>query len=888
MKLLEGKVAIVTGAGGGLGRSHALAFAAEGAKVVVNDPGVSRDGSGGPGTKMADTVVAEIKKAGGEAIASYDSVSDAGEKIVKTAVDAYGRVDILVNNAGILRDKTIHNMTDDMWDLVLAVHLRGTFVCTRAAAKVMKEKGTGGRIINTTSVAGLKGNFGQANYSAAKAGIYGFTMTASMELLKDGITVNAIAPIAKTRMTEEIDSIPAEYRPEEVSPVVVFFASDLAKDLTGRIIGVHGRHLFEYRMETSEGREKKDAWTPAEINAWIRTPESPKATAAAPAGGGNKVAEIFKGLPGAFDAEKAAGWDSLMHFAITGSGDWTVEVKNKTVRVAEGKPEAPSSVITTDTDTLVGMVEGRIKGDMAFMSGKLKATKVPDLGKFGKAFDFKKIKIDGAAAAPAAGGGNKVADIFKALPGAFDAEKSTGWDTLIHFAVTGAGDWTVEVKDKKVRVADGKPEAPTSVITTDTDTLVGMVEGRIKGDMAFMAGKLKATKVPDLGKFGKVFDFKKIKVGAPAPAAAAAPASRGPVDLNSLLSRLQAGFLPDKATGFNATLLFKVDGQAATLEIKDKAASVKPPVPLATCTLTTDGPTLAGILDGSLDGQKAFSEGKIKVTHLPSWLKFRQMFTFAPEKGLHRSLIGKRYGGAAQLIRPEKLGAYDAAVGAQGSIVFPVTLVKDPFVKLFEDPDFNGELSRMVHGEQVFVFHRPLRAWDLITPRGRVLGIEDKSSGQIMNFGQRIYCEGELVVEMESRLFFRAERGESKPSSAGAPAAPPPPAKPKPTSTCQVTVPADLPRRYAEASGDMNPIHVDKTFAQSAGFKDVILHGLGTLALIAKTFPKNPKRLQVRFAKPVYPDDVLTTSFWKTGERVEFETVNAAGEAVLSQGVVDL
>jgi NAD(P)-dependent dehydrogenase (short-subunit alcohol dehydrogenase family)/acyl dehydratase/putative sterol carrier protein len=879
MKLLEGKVAIITGAGGGLGRSHALAFAAEGAKVVVNDPGVARDGSGGTGAKMADTVVAEIKKAGGEAVANYDSVADGGEKIVKTAVDAYGRVDILVNNAGILRDKTIHNMTDDMWDLVLAVHLRGTFVCTRAAANVMKEKGTGGRIINTTSVAGLKGNFGQSNYSAAKAGIYGFTMTASMEFLKDGITVNAIAPIAKTRMTEDIDSIPAEYRPEEVSPVVVFFASDLGKDLTGRIIGVHGRHLFEYRMENSEGREKKDAWTPAEINAWIRTPETPK-TASAPTAGGNKVAEIFKALPGAFDAEKSAGWDTLIHFAVTGSGDWTVEVKDKKVRVADGKPDAATSVITTDADTLVGMVEGRIKGDMAFMAGKLKATKVPDLGKFGKVFDFKKIKLDSPAAAAPVGGGNKVADIFKSLPGAFDAEKSAGWDTLIHFAVTGSGDWTVEVKNKKVRVADCKPDAATSVITTDADTLVGMVEGRIKGDMAFMAGKLKATKVPDLGKFGKVFDFKKIKLGGAAPAAAAAAA--GPVDLTSLLTRLQGQFLPDKATGFNATLLFKVDGQAATLEIKDKAAAVKPAVPLATCTLTTDGATLAGILNGSLDAQKAFSEGKVKITHLPSWLKFRQMFAFAPEKGLHRALIGKKYGGAAQLIRPEKLAAYDAAVGDQGSLIFPVTLVKDPFVKLFEDPDFNGELSRMVHGEQVFVFHRPLQAWDLITPRGRVLGIEDKSSGQILNFGQRIYCEGELVVEMESRLFFR---GESKGEKS---AAAPPLAKPAPTSTTSVTVPADLPGRYAQASGDLNPIHVDKSFAQSAGFKDVILHGLGTLALVAATFPQHPRKLQVRFAKPVYPNDALTTSFWKTGDRIEFETKNAAGEVVLSQGVAEL
>src|SRR5579862_2151911 len=883
MKLLDGKVAIVTGAGGGLGRAHALALSGEGAKIVVNDPGVSRDGGGGVGAKMADAVVAEIRRAGGEAVASYDSVADAGDQIVKAAVDAFGRVDILVNNAGILRDKTILNMTDEMWDLVLAVHLRGTFLCTRAAAKVMKEKGQGGRIINTTSVAGLKGNFGQSNYSAAKAGIYGFTMTASMELLKDGITVNAIAPIAKTRRTEEIDSVPAEYRPEEVSPVVVFFASDLAKDLTGRIVGVHGRHLFEYRMETSEGKEKKDAWTPAEINAWIRTPETPRTAAAAPAGGGNKVSAIFQALPGAFDPEKSAGWDTDIHFAVTGSGDWTVAVKNKTVTVAEGKHAAPTSVITTDTDTLVGMVEGRIKGDMAFMSGKLKATKVPDLGKFGKAFDFKKIKLDGgaAAAAPAAGGGNPVSGIFQALPGAFDPEKSAGWDTVIHFAVTGAGDWTVAVKDKKVTVAEGKPAAPTSVITTDADTLVGMVEGRIKGDMAFMSGKLKATKVPDLGKFGKAFDFKKIKLGAPA-APSTPPATKGPVDLGSLLARLQGQFVPEKAAGFNATLLFKVDGQAVTLEIKDRAASVKPAVPLATCTITTDGATLSGIVDGSLDGQKAFSEGKIKITHLPSWLKFRQMFAFVPEKGLHRSLIGKRYGGSAQLIRPEKLAAYDAAVGDQGSIVFPVTLVKDPFVKLFEDPEFNGELSRMVHGEQVFVFHRPLRAWDLITPRGRVLGIEDKSSGQILNLGQRIYCEGELVVEMESRLFFR---GESKGEKASAP---PAPAKPAPTSTSQVTVAADLPRRYAEASGDMNPIHVDKTFAQSAGFKDVILHGLGTLALVARTFPQRPKRLQVRFAKPVYPGDTLTTSFWKKEDTVEFETLNASGEAVLSQGLLQL
>jgi acyl dehydratase/putative sterol carrier protein len=628
-------------------------------------------------------------------------------------------------------------------------------------------------------------------------------------------------------------------------------------------------------MEITEGREKKEAWTPAEIGEWIRTPEPPKAAAPAAAGGGPSVGAVFKALPGAFDPEKSAGWDSLMHFAVAGAGDWTVEVKNKAVRVAEGKPDAPTCVITVDADTLIGMVLGRVKGDAAFMSGKLKATKVPDLGKFGKAFDFKKIKLDGPAA-PSAAGGSSVAAVFQSLPGAFDPEKSAGWDTLIHFAVTGAGDWTVEVKDKKVRVAEGKPDVPSSVITTDADTLLGMVEGRIKGDMAFMSGKLKATKVPDLGKFGKAFDFKKIKVGVPTAAVAAAPKS---VDLPSLLSRMTGQFLPDKAAGFNGTILFKVDGQAATLEIQDKGIAVKPAVPLPTCMVTTDGSTLSGIIDASIDVQKAFSDGKIKVTHPPSWMKFRQIFKFEPEKGLHRSLIGRKYGGAAILVRPEKLAAYDAAIEDTGSLVFPVTLVKDPFVKLFEDPDFNGELSRMVHGEQVFTFHRPIKAWDLITPRGRVLGIEDKSSGQLLNFGQRLYCEGDLLIEMESRLFFR---GEWKAEKAPAAAAPP---RPAPTSMSKVTVPSDLPKRYAEASGDMNPIHVDKAFARSAGFKDVILHGLGTLALVSKSLPKDLLQLQVRFTKPVYPNDVLTTSLWRSGDRIEFETLNGSGEAVLSQGV---
>lgn len=174
MGLLDGKVAIVTGAGGGLGRSHALLLAMHGAAVVVNDLGGSRDGTGG-GSSMADTVVEEIKAAGGQAVANYGSVTDAdaGDAMVKSAVDNFGRLDILINNAGILRDKSFKNMDDSMWDAVIDVHLRGTYLVTKAAWKQFLAQNDGGRIINTSSTSGLIGNFGQANYGAAKAGIAG-------------------------------------------------------------------------------------------------------------------------------------------------------------------------------------------------------------------------------------------------------------------------------------------------------------------------------------------------------------------------------------------------------------------------------------------------------------------------------------------------------------------------------------------------------------------------------------------------------------------------------------------------------------------------------------------------------------------------------------------
>jgi len=269
MRLLAGKVAIITGAGQGIGRAHALAFAKEGARVVVNDLGTDPSGDG-VSRACADAVVDEITQAGGQAVPNYDSVATmaGGESIIRTAIDAFGRIDILVNNAGILRDKSFGNMTEEMWDAVINVHLKGTFACTKPAVEHMRAQGTGGRIINTSSTSGLIGNFGQSNYGAAKAGIAGLTRVLAIELIKYGITVNCIVPTALTRMTEELpmfQGVGQKYGPEHVAPVAVFLASDLAKDITGKFVGVGGGRISAFDVRQTPGVRREGIWTPHEI-----------------------------------------------------------------------------------------------------------------------------------------------------------------------------------------------------------------------------------------------------------------------------------------------------------------------------------------------------------------------------------------------------------------------------------------------------------------------------------------------------------------------------------------------------------------------------------------------------------------------------------------------
>src|SRR5215470_14707104 len=309
----DGRVAIVTGAGGGLGRSHALLLASRGAKVVVNDLGGSFTGEG-KSASAADKVVAEIKEKGGEAVANYNSVED-GDQIVKTAIDTWGKIDILINNAGILRDVSFQKMSQQDWDLIYRVHVYGAFKTTHAAWPYMRDAGYG-RIIMTASAAGIYGNFGQANYSMAKLGLHGFSQTLALEGKKRNIIVNTIAPIAGSRMTETVlpPALIEALRPEFVSPLVAKLSHESTED-TGGLYEVGGGFFAKLRWERSTGKtfrlgrniaiEDVDAAMP-EITRFDKTTHPESITAAlqplienveaGPSKGGNQFIDVDAAL----------------------------------------------------------------------------------------------------------------------------------------------------------------------------------------------------------------------------------------------------------------------------------------------------------------------------------------------------------------------------------------------------------------------------------------------------------------------------------------------------------------------------------------------------------------------------------------------------------------
>jgi NAD(P)-dependent dehydrogenase (short-subunit alcohol dehydrogenase family)/acyl dehydratase/putative sterol carrier protein len=397
----DGQVAVVTGGGAGLGRVYALELAKRGAKVVVNDLGGGRDGSGPGSQSAAEAVVEEIKALGGEAVANYDSVAspEGGERIVQTAVDTYGRLDILINNAGILRDKSFVKTDPQDWNAVMAVHLDGAYYVTRPAFVQMRNQKYG-RIIFTTSAAGLYGNFGQTNYSAAKMGLIGLMSTLRLEGEKHGIKTNAIAPIAKTRLTDDV--LPADLgeklKPELVAPLALVLSSDRCPS-SGAIYGAGMAHYFRVGIVTGgtvKLAESSEDPTPENVAGSIEkiinivspveygsaTEALGEMLQALQTGAGDPgdhtqaftVGQVFEKMPHSFQKDKASGVDVIFQYDITGpdGGKWYAEIKNSECFVTRGEHNKPTTTIIMSDENFLKLISGSLNAMQAYTSGKLR------------------------------------------------------------------------------------------------------------------------------------------------------------------------------------------------------------------------------------------------------------------------------------------------------------------------------------------------------------------------------------------------------------------------------------------------------------------------------------------------------------------------------------
>ncbi len=395
------RVAVVTGAGAGLGRVYALELAKRGAKLVINDLGGARDGSGDGSAAPADQVVAEIKALGGQAVANYDNVAtpEGGQNIIQAALDAFGGVDILINNAGILRDKSFTKMEPENWKAVLDVHLNGAYHVTRPAFTVMKEKGYG-RIIMTTSAAGLYGNFGQTNYTAAKMALVGLMNTLELEGQKYDIKVNTIAPVAASRLTEDV--LPPDFfeklKPEFVAPMVLFLAS---KDcpVSGNIYNAGMGFFNRAAIVTGPGTvigEGIEFPTPEEVaTSWkhitslksakeytqlneqigdLLTALTPKKEAPSESvSAGLSVTDIFGNMTASFNADAAAGVDVIFQFSISGAegGEWACIVKDQTCSIDSGANAQAGCTLKMADQDFLDMMTGKLPAMQAYTSGKL-------------------------------------------------------------------------------------------------------------------------------------------------------------------------------------------------------------------------------------------------------------------------------------------------------------------------------------------------------------------------------------------------------------------------------------------------------------------------------------------------------------------------------------
>ncbi|KAJ0113885.1 peroxisomal hydratase-dehydrogenase-epimerase [Diaporthe amygdali] len=889
----DGQVVVVTGAGGGLGKAYATFFGSRGASVVVNDLGGSFKGEGNS-SKAADVVVDEIKKAGGKAVANYDSVED-GDKIIDTAIKSFGRIDILINNAGILRDVSFKNIKDQDWDLIFKVHVKGAYKCARAAWPHFRKQKYG-RVINTASAAGLFGNFGQTNYSAAKLAQVGFTETLAKEGIKYNILCNVIAPIAASRMTETImpPDILELMKPEWVVPLVAVLVHKDNTTETGGIFEVGGGHMAKLRWERSSGQLLKcdDSYTPGAV---------------------------------------LKKWDQVIDFSKpqypTGPNDF-VSLLEESQKL--GPNEAGEKL---DFSGRVALVTGGGAGigraySLAF--AKLGAAVVvndlvnPDdvvneikkLG--GKAAGVKASAEDGDAVVKAAIDAFGRIDIVINNAGilrdkSFHNMDDSLWDPVMNvhargtYKVTKAA-WPYMLKQKYGRIIN----------TTSTSGIYGN----------FGQANYSAAKCAILG-FSRALALEGAKyniyVNTIAPNAGTAMTKTilpeelvqafKPEYIAPVVVALSSDKVPKNPTGglyevgsgwVGATRWQRTNGHGFPTNVPLTPEEVlKNWKDVVTFDSRADHPdktqaSLEKIMAnaGNKAGGGAKSDepsgGNEYLDAIQTALKAESPGTEFSFSERDVMLYNLGVGAKRNDLRYVFEGAEDFQVLPTYGVIPPFD-AETPFSLDSLVPNFSPMM--LLHGEQYLEIRKyPIPTSGRLLSYAKLIEVVDKGNAAIVRHGVTT-VNAETKEELfynEMTVFLRGSGGfggQKKPTDRGASTA----ANKPPGRAPDVVVESKTTEEQAcvyRLSGDYNPLHVDPAFAKMGGFKVPILHGLCFMGVAGKAVYEQYgpyKNIKVRFAGTVLPGETLVTEMWKDGNKVIFQTkVKETGKLAIGGAAVEL
>ncbi|KAI2606871.1 NAD(P)-binding protein [Hypoxylon fragiforme] len=888
----DDQVVVVTGAGGGLGKAYATFFASRGAKVVVNDLGGSFKGEG-KSSKAADVVVDEIKAAGGQAVANYDSVEE-GEKIIDTAIKAFGRIDVLLNNAGILRDISFKNMSDQDWDLVMKVHVRGSYKCARAAWPHFRKQKYG-RVINTASAAGLFGSFGQANYSAAKLGMVGFTETLAKEGAKYNIISNVIAPIAASRMTETImpPDVLENLKPDWVVPLVAVLVHKSNTHENGSIFEVGGGHVAKLRWERSSGLLLKadETYTPdAVLKKWDQVVDFSKPQYPS---GANDFMTLLEESMKMGPSEQGEKLDFTGRVALVTGGGAGI---GRAYCLAFAKHGA--SVVVNDLadpDTVVNEIK--------------------QLG--GKAAGIKASSEEGDKVVKAAIDAFGRIDIIINNAGilrdkAFTNMDDSLWDPVLNvhlrstYKITKAA-WPYFLKQKYGRIVN----------TTSTSGIYGN----------FGQANYATAKAGILG-FSRTIALEGAKYNiycnTIAPNAGTAMTRTilpeelvqafKPDYIAPLVLALCSDKVPNNPTGY----LYEVGSGWCGRTRWQRTGGVGFPVDvkLVPEEVAKNWAKIVDFDDGRADHPEKASDGVAKV--MANMQNKRaaskkstaaNQYLEAQEKALSaKSLVTDfTYADRDSMLYNLGIGAKKTELPyvfeGHGDFqvlptfgVIPQFDANMPFT--FDEVVPNFSPMMLLHGEQFLEIKKyPIPTAAKTKNHAKLIEVVDKGNAAILKSGvTTVNAEtGEELFYNEATVFLRGcggFDGQKKPSNRGPATAVNQPPKRHPDVVVETKTTEEQAAIY-RLSGDYNPLHIDPSFAKMGGFKVPILHGLCSMGVAGKAVYEKfgPfKNIKVRFAGTVVPGQTLVTEMWKEGPgKVVFQTkVKETGKLAISGAAAEL